>query len=178
MDVPQFPDKKQLESRGAKLIKTREFYLLADDTVMVMGEVPRVTEVEQGFPPGRILIEGQWQPDPWIWDDRGLVIKVKGKGLVVISGCAHSGIVNNLRYAQKLTSGEEPIYVVMGGFHLAGDEVEPIIESTVAAIKEINPVIVIPSHCTGWKAIHAIARDMPKAFVHPSVGNLYRFKAS
>jgi 7,8-dihydropterin-6-yl-methyl-4-(beta-D-ribofuranosyl)aminobenzene 5'-phosphate synthase len=176
--LPSFPSEEQLESRGAKLIKTKEPYLLAGDTVLVMGEVPRVTEFEQGFLPGRILVDGEWQPDPWMWDDRGAVIQVRGKGLVVISGCAHSGIVNNVRYAQELTGGEEPIYAVLGGFHLVGEEFEPIIESTVAAIKEMNPAMVVPSHCTGWKGIHAFAQAMPKAFVHPGVGNLYRFQAS
>jgi len=176
--LPPFPSEGQLESRGAKLIKTREPYLLAGDTVLVMGEVPRVTQFEQGFPSGRLLVDGQWQPDPWIWDDRGVVIQVRGKGLVVISGCAHSGIVNNVRYARELTGGQEPIYAVLGGFHLAGKKSEPIIEPTVAAIKEMNPAIVVPSHCTGWKGIHAFAREMPEAFVHPSVGNLYRFGAS
>lgn len=176
--LPPFPSEEQLESRGAKLIKTKEPYLLAGDTVLVMGEVPRVTEFEQGFLPGCLLVDDQWQPDPWMWDDRGVVIKVRGKGLVVISGCAHSGIVNNVRYAKELTGGKEPICAVLGGFHLAGKEFEPIIEPTVAAIKEMNPAMVVPSHCTGWKGIHAFAREMPEAFVHPSVGNLYRFEAS
>jgi len=176
--LPPFPSEEQLESRGAKLIKTKEPYLLAGDTVLVMGEVPRVTDFEQGFPPGRLLVDGQWQPDPWMWDDRGIVIKVRRKGLVVISGCAHSGIVNNVRYAQELTGRQEPIYAVLGGFHLVGEKSEPIIESTVAAIKEMNPAMVVPSHCTGWKGIHAFARAMPQAFVHPGVGNLYRFGAS
>lgn len=173
-----FPSEEQLQMRGAKLIKTKDPYLLADDTIMVMGEVPRVTDFEKGFSPGRLLVNGEWKPDPWMWDDRGLVINVKKKGLVVISGCAHSGIVNNLRYAQKLTGGNEPIYAVLGGFHLAGDEFEPIIAATVDAIKEMNPSMLVPSHCTGWKGIQAFVREMPEAFVHPSVGNLYRFKAS
>jgi 7,8-dihydropterin-6-yl-methyl-4-(beta-D-ribofuranosyl)aminobenzene 5'-phosphate synthase len=176
--LPPFPSEEQLEERGAKLIKTKEPYLLAGDTVLVMGEVPRVTEFERGFPPGRLLVDGEWQPDPWMWDDRGVVIKVKGKGLVILSGCAHSGIVNNVRYAQELTGGEEPIYAVMGGFHLAGEEFESTIESTVAAIREMNPAMVVPSHCTGWKGIHAFARELPEAFVHPGVGHLYRFGAS
>jgi len=173
-----FPSEEQLEMRGAKLIKTKDPYLLAGDTVMVMGEVPRITDFEKGFPPGRTLVNGEWTPDPWMWDDRGLLIKVKRKGLVVISGCAHSGIVNNVRYAQKLTGGKEPIYAVLGGFHLAGDYLEPIIAATVDALKKMNPRMLVPSHCTGWKGIQAFAREMPEAFVHPSVGNLYRFKAS
>ena len=176
--LPPFPSEEQLESRGAKLIKTKEPYMLAGDTVLVMGEVPRVTDFEQGFLPGRMLVDGEWQPDPWMWDDRGVVIKVKGKGLVVVSGCAHSGIVNNVRYAQELTGSGDPIHAVLGGFHLVGEESESIIESTVAAIKEMNPAMVVPSHCTGWKGIHAFAREMPEAFVHPGVGNLYRFGAS
>jgi len=175
---PPFPSEEQLEMRGAKLIKTKEPYLLAGDTVMVMGEVPRITDFEKGFPPGRMLVNGEWTPDPWMWDDRGLLIKVKRKGLVVISGCAHSGIVNNVRYAQKLTGGKEPIYAVLGGFHLAGDYLEPIIAATVDALKKMNLKMLVPSHCTGWRGIQAFAREMPEAFVHPSVGNLYRFKAS
>lgn len=176
--LPDLPSEKQLESRGARLIKTKDPYLLAGDTILVMGEVPRRTEFEQGFPPGRVLIDGQWQPERWMWDDRGVVIKVRGKGLVVISGCAHSGIVNNVRYAQELTGGKYRIHAVLGGFHLAGKEFEPLIEPTVAAIKELSPAMVVPSHCTGWKGVHAFAREMPEAFVHASVGNLYRFRAS
>ena len=173
-----FPSKEKLTSLGAKVITTKHPCLLAGDTVLVMGEVPRVTEFEKGFAPGRVLREGEWQPDPWMRDDRGIVIRVKGKGLVVISGCAHSGIVNNLRHAQALTDGRYPITAVLGGFHLAGKAFESIIEPTVAAVKQMNPAMVVPSHCTGWKGLHAFAREMPSAFVHPSTGNRYRFEGT
>lgn len=173
-----FPNQEKLASMGARVIATQNPFLLADDTVLVMGEVPRVTEYEKGFVPGRVLLKDNWHHDQWMWDDRGIVIRVKGQGLVVISGCAHSGIVNNLRHAQRLTGGREPIHAVLGGFHLAGKAFEPLIEPTVAAVKAMKPVMVVPSHCTGWKGIHMFARELPEAFVHPSTGNRYRFKAS
>jgi 7,8-dihydropterin-6-yl-methyl-4-(beta-D-ribofuranosyl)aminobenzene 5'-phosphate synthase len=63
----------------------------------------------------------------------------------------------------------------MGGFHLAGKEYEPRISKTVERLKLINPNLLAPSHCTGWKGIYAIAEAMPHAFTWNSVGNLYKF---
>lgn len=65
------------------------------------------------------------------------------------------------------------MYAVLGGFHLSGALFEPIIPPTVAALKEINPELVVPRHCTGWKAIHALARELPDAFVANSVGTRF-----
>jgi 7,8-dihydropterin-6-yl-methyl-4-(beta-D-ribofuranosyl)aminobenzene 5'-phosphate synthase len=62
---------------------------------------------------------------------------------------------------------------VLGGFHLAGKENEGRIDQTVKELKMINPKWIIPSHCTGWRAMSAIAEAMPEAFVWNSVGNLY-----
>ena len=170
-----FPSKTRLESLGAQIIEHKTPLFLADDTILVMGEVPRVTDFEHGFSPGRVKKEGRWHPEPEMADDRGLVIHIKGKGLVVISGCAHSGIVNNLLYARKLTLERFPIYAVLGGFHLAGPKFEPRISTTVAAVKDFHPSFVIPSHCTGWKAMYRFAREIPHAFVYPGTGKLYRF---
>ena len=139
------------------------------------GEDLPLTMAEHGFSPGRVKKEGRWHPEPEMADDRGLVIHIKGKGLVVISGCAHSGIVNNLLYARKLTLERLPRYAVLGGFHLAGPKFEPRISSTVAAVKDFHPSFVIPSHCTGWKAMYRFAREIPHAFVYPGTGKLYRF---
>jgi 7,8-dihydropterin-6-yl-methyl-4-(beta-D-ribofuranosyl)aminobenzene 5'-phosphate synthase len=102
------------------------------------------------------------------------VISIKGKGLVVLSGCAHAGIINTVSYAQQIT-GIKHVYVVMGGFHLAGKEFESRIEQTVEELQRINPELIVPSHCTGWRAMCAIAKALPEAFVWNSVGNLYRF---
>jgi 7,8-dihydropterin-6-yl-methyl-4-(beta-D-ribofuranosyl)aminobenzene 5'-phosphate synthase len=169
---PDFPTDYQV--KPARYVRTKQLYFTASRTVLVTGEIPRETDFETGFPQHRVLTKGQWQPDPWIWDDRAIVINVKQKGLVVISGCAHAGIINTIRYAQQIT-GTDSVFAIMGGFHLAGKEYEPRISQTVEKLKLINPNLLVPSHCTGWKGVYAIAEAMPHAFVWNSVGNLYRF---
>jgi 7,8-dihydropterin-6-yl-methyl-4-(beta-D-ribofuranosyl)aminobenzene 5'-phosphate synthase len=104
-----------------------------------------------------------------IHDDQALVVNVRDKGLVVMTGCGHAGAINSIRYAQKLT-GVEKVYALLGGLHLTGAVFEPIIAPTLKRLKEIGPRLVMPGHCTGWKAIHAFAREFPEAFVQASVG--------
>jgi 7,8-dihydropterin-6-yl-methyl-4-(beta-D-ribofuranosyl)aminobenzene 5'-phosphate synthase len=170
---PDFPTDDEV--KPARYVRTKQPYLIADKTVLVTGEILRETDFERGFPQHRVFINGQWQPDPWIWDDRAIVINIKQKGLVVISGCAHAGIINTVHYARQIT-GTDNVFAIIGGFHLAGKEYEPRINQTVEKLKLINPKFLVPSHCTGWKGIYAIARAMPNAFVWNSVGNLYRLK--
>ncbi len=170
-EYPKFPSENQVAP--AKYVKTRQPYLLADDSILVTGEIPRKTDSEKGFPRQRVFSDGKWQPDPWVWDDRAIVINVKSKGLVIISGCAHAGIVNTVLYGQQIT-GVEQVYAVMGGFHLAGKDCEPRIGHTVKMLRKSNPKILVPMHCTGWKGKYAIFEAMPEAFVWNSVGNLYR----
>lgn len=169
---PKFPPEEQVAP--AKYLRTKQPYLLADDSILVTGEIPRKTDFEKGFPRQRVFSDGRWQPDPWIWDDRAIIINVKRKGLVIISGCAHAGIVNTTLYAQQIT-GATKVHAIMGGFHLAGKECEPRISQTVEQLKLLDPKLLAPSHCTGWRGIYAIAKALPYAFVWNSVGNLYRF---
>jgi len=161
----------------AKLINTKQPYLIANDTVCVTGEIPRTTRFETGYRKNRLFSDGVWQPDPLILDDRALVMYLKGKGLVVLSGCAHAGIINTLHCAQQIT-GIQEVYLVIGGFHLAGKDGEKRIEQTVQEIKKINPTIIVPCHCTGWKATLALAEELPDSFVHNSVGNRYFLSGS
>jgi len=169
---PTFPTENNV--KPAKYIKKRHPYLIANNTILVTGEIPRKTSFEKGYLQHRILIDGKWQPDPWILDDRAIVINVRQRGLVILSGCAHAGIINTTLYAQQIT-GTADVYAVLGGFHLSGKEYEPRISQTVKKLKQINPKFLVPSHCTGWRGIQAIARAIPDAFVWNSVGNLYRF---
>jgi 7,8-dihydropterin-6-yl-methyl-4-(beta-D-ribofuranosyl)aminobenzene 5'-phosphate synthase len=105
-------------------------------------------------------------------DDQCAIVNVKGKGLVIITGCGHSGIINIIRNAQAVT-GVERIHAVIGGFHLSGGLFEQIIPATVEALKTISPTYVVPGHCTGWKATHEIARALPGAFIANAVGTSY-----
>src|SRR5262249_50720149 len=129
----------------------------------------RTTEFEKGFPIHQSKHGDHWEPDPLISDDQCVIINVKDRGLVICTGCGHSGIINIIRHAQTLT-GVQQIYAVVGGFHLTGMLFEPIIPVTVAALKQINPRYVMPGHCTGWSATHQIARALPEAFIANSVG--------
>jgi 7,8-dihydropterin-6-yl-methyl-4-(beta-D-ribofuranosyl)aminobenzene 5'-phosphate synthase len=168
---PEFPAREQLSS--AQLINTKQPYLIGNGTILVTGEIPRETSFEKGFLQHRTLIDGIWQPGALILDDRAVVFNVKGKGLVVISGCAHAGIINTISYAQRI-SGIMNTYAVMGGFHLAGKENESRIDQTVKELTRISPKLIVPSHCTGWRGMFAITKALPEAFVWNSVGNLYR----
>ncbi len=165
-----FPPPEQVEP--AKYLVAKAPHLLADDTVLVTGEIPRQTNFEKGLPEHRTLTAGKWVPEPLLRDDRAIVVNVKGKGLVVLSGCGHAGIINTILHAKRLTSIEE-VYAVLGGFHLAGKAHEAAIKPTVEALKHLSPKLIAPSHCTGWRAMYAIHEAMPKAFVWNSVGNLY-----
>ena len=171
-EYPEFPTRAQLSP--ARIITTQAPSLVADDMICVTGEIPRKTSFEKGFERHRTLVNGSWQPDPWIRDDRAIVINIKRKGLVVLSGCAHSGIINTVTYAQQI-SGNAKVYALIGGFHLAGKDFDNRIELSLEEMKRINPEVIAPSHCTGWKAMCAIAKNFPEAFVWNSVGNLYKF---
>jgi 7,8-dihydropterin-6-yl-methyl-4-(beta-D-ribofuranosyl)aminobenzene 5'-phosphate synthase len=170
--MPEFPTEDQV--KPAKYIRTKHACTIADNTILITGEIPRKTSFEQGLPRHMVFVDGKWQPDPLIQDDRALVFNIKKKGLVVLSGCAHAGIINTALYAKQLT-GVRQIYAIIGGFHLAGKDCETRIKSTVEQLKQLDPTIVAPSHCTGWRGICTIAKEMPKAFVWNSVGNLYSF---
>ncbi len=168
---PEFPAEEHLNP--AKIVFTKNPHLIANKTAFVTGEIPRKTSFEKGYSQNRILFNNRWQSDSDILDERALVFNLKEKGLIIISGCAHAGIINTIRYAQLIT-GVTNIYAVFGGFHLAGKECEKRIKLTVKELKRINPELIIPSHCTGWRAITNIAKTLPNAFIWNSVGNLYQ----
>jgi 7,8-dihydropterin-6-yl-methyl-4-(beta-D-ribofuranosyl)aminobenzene 5'-phosphate synthase len=140
----------------------------------VTGEVDRTTDFERGFPGHEAQRDGAWGPDPLILDDQALVASVRGRGLVVLTGCGHAGIVNIARYARKLT-GAERLHALVGGFHLSGPAFEPIIEPTCAALAELSADYLVPTHCTGWRATHAIANRFPDAFIQNCVGTRFEF---
>lgn len=172
---PEFPKKKNLKS--AKFTITKQPCLIANNRVCVTGEIPRQTSFEKGFSQNRISINNKWQADPDILDERAIVLNLKENGLIIISGCAHAGIINTIRYAQWIT-GVSNVYAVLGGFHLAGKDYEGRIELTVNELKLVNPHLIIPSHCTGWRAATSIAKELPDAFIWNSVGNLYQFNCN
>jgi 7,8-dihydropterin-6-yl-methyl-4-(beta-D-ribofuranosyl)aminobenzene 5'-phosphate synthase len=166
-----------LVDAGFDIVENRHPSFLFDRCVLITGEVDRTTAFETGFAIHEANRAGKWEPDPLILDDQALIAHVRGKGLVVVTGCGHAGIINICRYAQRLT-GVGDVHAVIGGFHLNGLLFEPIIAETVAALGELGADVVVPAHCTGWKATHTIARRLPDAFIQSSVGTTFRLAAA
>ena len=169
--------KSALQGAGFEIVEQRQPSFLLDGSLLVTGEVDRTTEFERGFPGHEAHRGGEWQPDPLILDDQALVAMVRGHGLVILTGCGHSGIINILRYVRQLT-GENRVHAVLGGFHLSGRAFEPIIGPTCDALDEFSPDYLVPTHCTGWRATHAIAARYPDAFIQNSVGTRFEFAAA
>ena len=171
--LPQL-DEQELRQAGADPQKKGEDFLLEAGSLLALGKVERSTDFEKGFPLAEAEINGQWIKDPFP-DDRGVAVQVKGKGLVVIGGCSHAGIVNTVKHALKAAQIGK-LHAVLGGFHLTGPVFEPIIGPTILEIRKLKPDFVVPMHCTGWNAINRFAQEMPDQFVLNSVGTTYVFQ--
>ena len=170
--------KRALETEGFAVIERRRPSLLVDGCVLITGEVDRTTEFERGMPPAHQAWNGSaWLHDPTVLDDQALVMHVRGRGLVVVTGCGHAGVVNIVRHARRLT-GVPDLHALVGGFHLGGPAFEPIIGPTVSALCELAPSLLVPGHCTGWRAQHALAEALPDAWTAGSSGSSYRLVAA
>jgi 7,8-dihydropterin-6-yl-methyl-4-(beta-D-ribofuranosyl)aminobenzene 5'-phosphate synthase len=163
------PRKSDFRSENIEFVAESQPSALIDNMILVSGEVARTTDFEKGFPVHYAKRDESWVHDPLIMDDQCAVINIRNKGLVIVTGCGHSGIINIVRNAQQLT-GVQNVYAIIGGFHLSGALFEKIIPQTVEELKKIGPRYLIPGHCTGWMATHQIARLMPDAFIQNSVG--------
>jgi len=149
-----------------------------NNRVMITGEIPRVTEFEKGFPLQYKEQDNEINlvPDPLVSDDQALIMNVKNKGLIILTGCGHAGIVNTINFAKKVT-GIKKIYCVIGGFHLSGQDYEDSIPLTIAELTRVDPQYIVPCHCTGWKATNKIIDTMPEKFIQSSVGSTFYFEA-
>jgi 7,8-dihydropterin-6-yl-methyl-4-(beta-D-ribofuranosyl)aminobenzene 5'-phosphate synthase len=169
--------RSSLEAEGFEIIERRQPSILLDGSVLVTGEVDRTTDFEQGLPMHEAQRDGRWEPDPLILDDQALVMHVRGRGLVVLTGCGHAGAVNIARHALRLT-GIDRLHALLGGFHLTGPGFEPIIGPTVTALGELAPDVIVPAHCTGWRAQHRLASALPEAFIPNAVGTSFTLSAA
>jgi len=170
-------NRSALEGEGFTVIERREPSLLLGGCALITGEIDRTTEFERGMPFHEALHDGRWEPDPLIVDDQALVVHLRGRGLVVLTGCGHAGAVNIARSAMRLC-GVDHLYALLGGFHLTGAAFEPIIEPTIAALTAMAPGLIVPAHCTGWKAQHRLAAALPDAFVPNAVGTSFVLAAA
>jgi len=162
-----------VKQAGLSVIETEKPYPMLDNTIIFLGEIPHATDFEKGWPLPHCQKDGKEVWDP-IEDDTSIVMNLKDKGLVIVSGCAHAGIVNTVRHAMAVT-GIDKVHAVMGGFHLSGPFFEPIIDRTTEELKKIHPAFIIPTHCTGRKAIMAMEKQMPEQFILNMAGTKLTF---
>lgn len=171
------PSKAELNALGADVQCTKEAQTVVDDCYFISGEIPRVTPFEKGLP-GHVRKatpeSEEWEPDPWIMDERYLAVNVKDKGIIIFSACSHAGIINVLEDA-KAQFGDENLYCAMGGFHLSGAEIEPIIPDTVGRMADFDLDVIVPAHCTGYRAVTALVNAFGDKVVPSAVGRLYQF---
>ncbi|MCX8204761.1 MAG: MBL fold metallo-hydrolase [Candidatus Nezhaarchaeota archaeon] len=159
-----------IEEAGGVVVTARNSLPLAPG-LATTGEVERVTDFEGGMEVARRIRDGLYEADP-VLDDQALVACVKDLGLVVIAGCAHSGIVNTVRHASRLMGREA--HAVIGGFHLSGASDE-VLSRTIQELKKAGVKVVVPMHCTGFKAAARIAQEFKEGFVVSSVGTRLKF---
>jgi 7,8-dihydropterin-6-yl-methyl-4-(beta-D-ribofuranosyl)aminobenzene 5'-phosphate synthase len=164
--------KSALQGAGFTIVEERQPSFLFEHSVLVTGEVERTSGYEPGFPVQDAWRSDHWEPDPLVLDDQAIVVNVRDRGLVVFTGCGHAGIVNITRYALALT-GAPSVYGVFGGFHLNGPMFEPLIDRVCADLAAMQPQLVVPAHCTGWRAQHAMARAFGEAYVPDCVGTRF-----
>ena len=165
--------REMLQQAGFSVAETEMPYPMLDGTILFLGEIPHTTEFEKGWPLPHCLKD---EKEIWdaIEDDSSIVMNLKSKGLIILSGCAHSGIINTIHHAIDVT-GINQIHAVMGGFHLSGPLFEPIIDRTTEELQKLNPAHIIPTHCTGRKAIMEIEKKMPEQFILNMAGTKLTF---
>ena len=176
--LPSEPRFETFTAAGGEVVTHTEAHEVAGGFFLGSGEIERRTRYEVGLLGHHSFHDGVAEPDPLIMDERFLAAEVAGRGLTVLSACSHAGIVNAC-LAAKDHYPDALVDLVLGGFHLAGSSVEPRIADTVEdLVTSIDPAIIAPGHCTGWRAKAALAeRFAPERFAPSSVGTTYRLAA-
>ncbi|MGO1080407.1 MBL fold metallo-hydrolase [Inquilinus sp. CA228] len=178
IQVADVPTPAGLQAQGAAVVNDGDARLLLDGHFYYSGEIPRVSSFEKGRVDhlARRGPNDPWHPDPLLLDERMLVAHVRDLGLIVFSACSHAGIVNVCTEVRALFP-EIPIFAVMGGLHLGG-VMERIIPDTVEGLRPFGIANIITGHCTGWRALHALADAFGDAVSQSAIGTTYRFDQS
>lgn len=163
LGVPFAP--KLLESKGARFNFSSVFREIVPELYLT-GEVPRKTDFEIGDKDQVLKNSNSFIQDPLL-DDQSIVINTS-KGLFIILGCSHAGIINILNYAIEKT-GQECIHTVIGGTHLglvSGEQKD----KSIRALKDYNIQRIGVSHCTGFDASQRLATEYKERFFICNVG--------
>jgi 7,8-dihydropterin-6-yl-methyl-4-(beta-D-ribofuranosyl)aminobenzene 5'-phosphate synthase len=165
LPMQNVPSAGSLSESGYLLVESSREEEILDEVFFLSGEIPR-TSFERGMGNQvRQLPSGNWEPDPLVLDERFMLAHIRGKGLVIFTGCSHAGVVNICRHVQELFPAT-PLYALIGGLHLAGPN-EDLIDATIAELKKFNLSVILPGHCTGWRAVHSLVRAFGEKAVDP-----------
>ena len=170
------PSVAALTAHGGQVVTTRDAQLVAGDRVFVSGEIPRRSGFETGLPGQHRRTEdgAGWEPDELLLDERFVALHVQGKGLVVLTACSHAGVINVLAHARDCFP-DVKLHAVLGGLHLSGIN-ERVIPQTVAALGDFDLDVIAAGHCTGWRAMTALANQFgDRKLVPLAVGKRLRF---
>jgi len=140
------------------------------EKIGLTGFIPRQTSFEDTGGPFCLDPAGR-EPDPLV-DDLALWIQADG-GLIVVVGCCHAGVVNTLSHVRQLSDGSR-IRAVVGGFHLLNAAPQRL-DQTMAALRSVDPEVVVACHCTGQRAIEALRETLGSRVVPAAAGSSYQF---
>jgi 7,8-dihydropterin-6-yl-methyl-4-(beta-D-ribofuranosyl)aminobenzene 5'-phosphate synthase len=173
------PTFAEIERAGGEILKSGESHALCDGFFFASGAIERLTEYETGLVGHHSFYGEAGEADPLIMDERFIAAHVRGRGVSVFSACSHAGIVNAC-LGVKAQFPDQPIDLVVGGYHLAGKAMEARIEPTIHDLQtRIEPNLVAPGHCTGWRAKARLADAFSPGHYAPSVvGTMYRLTAA
>ncbi len=158
--------KKYLESLGAHFIFNKDF-MEVEKAVFLTGEVPRKTSFEKPDPVLFSEIDGKMEQDIFS-DDQSLILDTK-RGLILVLGCAHSGMINIINYVIDKT-GKDKFYAVLGGTHL--DFLAPEqLEESIKVLKKMRIEKIGVCHCTGMRAAFRLQQEFGDRFFYGHVGS-------
>lgn len=163
--LQEVPSPEALGRAGYDVVRSSDTEDLLDGAFFLSGEVPRRSFERCLENQVRLTPSGQWEPDPLIMDERFLVAHARGKGLVIVTGCSHAGVVNVCSHARELFP-DTPFYALIGGLHLVYPN-EDLIDATIDGLREFAFDVIIPGHCTGWRATQAFVEAFGEGVVDP-----------
>jgi 7,8-dihydropterin-6-yl-methyl-4-(beta-D-ribofuranosyl)aminobenzene 5'-phosphate synthase len=177
--LPEEPAFAEIEQAGGRVVRLGEPHPVCDGFFFASGTIDRVTSYETGLVGHYSFRGAEAKPDPLIMDERFVAACVPGRGVTVFSACSHAGIVNACLHAKKLFP-DSRIDAVLGGYHLSGRAMEARIEPTIRDLQAlVDPRLVAPGHCTGWRAKAKLAEAFAPGRYGPSVvGTMYRLRAA
>ena len=165
LPLQDVPPRRVLEEQDARVVASAEPEEILGGLFYLSGEIPR-RSFERGLKNHlKRSNAGQWEADPLVQDERFMAAHVRSKGIAIFTGCSHAGLLNICSHAREVFP-DVPLYAVVGGLHLVYPN-EDIIEETIAELHKFGLTVIIPGHCTGWRAVYALVRAFGEEVVDP-----------